>query len=171
MSERQRLFFGLRPGRDVRFRLHRLVAGHLLRSRPVPPENYHVTLVFLGSCDPQQRELACVAAGTVRARPVRLSLTRLEHWRRPRILVLTGDAPAPALRELHAGLYATLANRGFELEARAFRPHLTLARRADRREAVSLAPQRLAFGEFHLLESVSGNHGPRYQSLRCWPLG
>jgi 2'-5' RNA ligase len=91
-------------------------------------QRWHLTLHFIGAV-PAER-LGRIAAGiAVPGRRFELQLTALECW--PRGLVVLRPAEVPeALHDLHARVGAALQRLELPLERRAFRPHLTLARRA-----------------------------------------
>lgn len=96
----------------------------------VAPERLHVTLHFLGEV-PQElsRELAYVLE-PIRAQPFELHFDRSEMW--PHGVAVARAAHAPIqLRGLHARIGLALAQIGVSLEVRPYRPHVTLARRAE----------------------------------------
>jgi 2'-5' RNA ligase len=94
----------------------------------VPPDRWHITLHFLGSV-PRLR-LSQLALGLkLPMRPFTLSLDRIDMWPKG-VAVLRPQRLPLALRQLHAGLGRALRRLGLRTEARAFRPHVTLARRA-----------------------------------------
>jgi len=132
-----RTFLAIAPGDALRARIEGLVAGlpacfGSSGLRWVRPENYHLTLVFLGatrpgSLPPLREAVAAVAA---RLRPVRFVFDRVEPFprtARPRVLALLPRDPEP-LRAWQAPLAEALVPLGFPAEPRAFRPHLSLAR-------------------------------------------
>ncbi len=170
MSDQRRLFFGLRPSATRRGELEHSVNDWQLGGRPVAAGNYHITLVFLGSCDAPSMERAKQAAGAVHARPLTLVLSRVEYWHRPRIAALVPRVVPPALERLQRELALALRTADFELEDRVYRPHLTLARKAVQREPFDVAPQRFRFARFGLFESRSGLGGVRYIELDTWSL-
>jgi 2'-5' RNA ligase len=100
--------------------------------KPVPPENWHVTLRFLGQTALEQRDLLVTRLRSV-AFPIafRIGLTGLGAFpnpRRAKVLWIGIDEGAPALVEL-AGLVEQAAiSAGFAAEARRFHPHVTIAR-------------------------------------------
>jgi RNA 2',3'-cyclic 3'-phosphodiesterase len=101
----------------------------------VADERLHLTLHFLGHVSaallPQ-----LVPALQLRYPRFTLDIGPPQAW--PRGLVVLPCTPVPpALRELHATLAAALAGLGMPVEQRPFRPHVTLARRA---EGVKLRP-------------------------------
>lgn len=142
-----------------------------LRSgKPVPTENFHLTLMFLGAVGASQLPAILEAAGRVRLleRLEPLILDRLEVWRRSQALVLTAQEPPKALLRWVYDLQEALLPLGFTVDAREFRPHLTLMRdfRNEVPEAM-LAPEfRWNPREFVLYESSRG----RYLPLAQWPL-
>ena len=96
-------------------------------ARPVAPEQLHLTLHFLGNVPRQQvPELRSVLR--VPFRPFELRFSHCELWPGG-LLVVSPDAVPAALADLHAALREALHRLGLRTEARAFRPHITLARR------------------------------------------
>jgi len=95
---------------------------------PVRPERLHLTLHFIGPLE--RRRIAAVSSGLqVSFMPFTLQLNHAEVWPRG-LVVLRANTPPTALVELHAGLGRALQALALPVEARAFRPHVTLARRA-----------------------------------------
>jgi 2'-5' RNA ligase len=169
----QRLFFALWPDENMRQALRRATRKAVRKSggRAVTPENFHITLAFLGSV-PAER-LGCIraAAGRVRAAPVNLTLDRLGYFARPRLLWLgTGDVPA-TLTVLVQKLNAALGACEFRPDPRPYRPHVTLARKASKPGELDTPPPIVWHAcHFVLVESVTAARGPHYQVLESWPL-
>jgi 2'-5' RNA ligase len=167
----KRLFFAL-PCTAAQRRAIARWRGELgLRNgRPVPAENFHLTLLFLGSVAVAQVPGICAAVANIRTsgQPLTVPLDRLEVWRRAGILLL---APAQAPLELLQLVYAlqqALLPFGLEEAPREYRPHLTLMR--DYRVEVPEAPTppdfHLSARHFALFESHKG----RYRPLAEWAL-
>lgn len=139
-----RLFLALYPDaaqRDAIARLQTELSGDgALGRRPrwVPPQQAHVTLVFLGDVARDRRDDVLAAARQAAAHvapfPWRFEgLGGFPTARRPRVLWLGVDAGAEAARALHAALASALAEaRATAPDPRPFSPHLTLARLRDR---------------------------------------
>lgn len=107
--------------------------GACVPGRLMKPDTYHLTLAFLGEVDECQARTAMAAldAATGGRTPVRLVPDGLGKFSKPHDATLwLGIAPAPALLELADGVRAELAERGVPFDRKAFRPHITLARRA-----------------------------------------
>jgi 2'-5' RNA ligase len=168
----KRLFFALDCAPAQRKAIAQWRGALQLRSgRPVPAENFHLTLKFLGSIDNARIADICEAAASVHTSGARLTvvLDRLDVWRRAGALVLAPEQPPPALLRLVYDLEQALLPFGLEDAPREFRPHLTLARdfRAPLPEAVTAPEFFLRADRFILFESHKG----RYRALAEWPLG
>ena len=130
-----------------------------------PRGHLHVTLHFLGAVTRARiAELETALAGPVE--PFELVLGQAVLWHGG-IAVLEPEATPVGLAALHARLGAALGGLELPVEARAYRPHVTLARHAG---GVALAappigrPAWTARG-FALVESIGG----RYETLGAWP--
>src|SRR5262249_2876768 len=111
--------------------------------RPVPKEQLHLTLAFLGAVSATRTaELEAltrrVGAAWPRALPARqLRLARLAAGRKPQVLVALADEDA-ALASVAEVLRAGALAAGFSPDLKPFRPHVTVARKVAR--AVRSAP-------------------------------
>jgi RNA 2',3'-cyclic 3'-phosphodiesterase len=174
-----RLFFALWPDDALRARIANLASDSVAQSggRAVPHDNLHVTLSFLGQV-PEQRvaaALAAAAAAAASCEPFELAFElvfdQLEAWRRAGVLCLTSAAPPAGLTALAAALHQRLTAAGFELEERAFKPHITLARDVRRKVAKQRSgPFFWPVREFVLAQSNMTKTGSEYTVLQRWPL-
>ncbi|WP_339494230.1 RNA 2',3'-cyclic phosphodiesterase [Pseudomonas sp. RA_105y_Pfl2_P56] len=142
----------------------------LRTGKPVPADNFHLTLLFLGAVPLAQIGEVCEAASKVRTpgEAVRISLDRLQVWHRAGVLSLAPEQAPQALLRLVYALEQAMLSFGFEAPSHAFRPHLTLARdyRAPEPEAAAPPEFCLRAERFALFESHKG----RYRVLQDWPL-
>lgn len=130
-----RLFVALNLPKKERDRIYR--ASRVLRECGLPvrwlgPEHYHLTLKFLGDVTEDRLEGVQEALGRVASTTGQLDLVvegfgAFPTIRRPRV-IWVGIEPSPALRCLKQDIEWALMGCGFEREARAFHPHLTLGR-------------------------------------------
>jgi 2'-5' RNA ligase len=126
-----RLFTGLEIPPSVAQSLA-MMRGGLPGARWIDPENYHITLRFIGDIDGAlAREIAGML-GRVHRRPFELRVNGLVSFggRKPRAVVAT-VSPVPALMELQAEQERLLQRLGLEPEGRKYTPHITLARLRD----------------------------------------
>jgi len=127
----QRIFTGLEIPADVGQELG-MLRGGLPGARWIDPENYHLTLRFIGDVDDSiAREVAWML-GQVRRPEFESRFDGLTSFggRRPRAVVAT-LAPTPALIELQAEHERLLQRVGLDPEGRKYTPHVTLARLRD----------------------------------------
>lgn len=167
----ERLFFALWPGEAVRAEIERQVPALPRQARPVPRDNWHVTLAFLGDTAPDRRRAYEAAAETVAARPFDLTLDRLGYFHRSKVLWLGAGTVPGRLAGLHADLNALLAERGYEPDTRPFTAHLTLARKLPPPgELPPVSPIGWPVSDFCLVRSDLDRRGARYAVVRRFPL-
>jgi 2'-5' RNA ligase len=130
------------------------------------PERWHMTLHFLGAVPPAQLP-ALLPALQQPFDPFAFELGHVTVWPRGLVVVEPAEAVRP-LQDLHAGLGAALQRTGQRVEARPFRPHVTLARRAPRAR-LSTPPerQRWPVWGYALVASAGG----RYRNVALYPQG
>lgn len=168
---KRRLFFALWPDENTRAAL--ISATHVLvehaSGRMTPDENLHLTLAFLG--DVGENEFARVQQIV---EPVseafELAIDTLEFRRRPRLLWAVPGTIPTALLGLESWLWEQLEDLGVQRERRAYRPHVTLARRADFVDEEFL-PVCWPVREFVSVESTLGPPHSTYKVAKSWPLG
>jgi len=169
---KQRLFFALWPDEAVRSALAgsaRALLGK--RIRMVPEANLHITLAFVGPASAAVRDCLVAAAAGIRGAPFELTLDRVGHWPRPRILWLGPTHTPPALWSLVEGVNRAFDACGLARERRPWQAHMTLARKISRPPAVAeVAPIVWSIGDFCLVESVSDAQGASYRRLVTWKL-
>ena len=163
-----RLFLGLWPPESVRAQLvaHACAWSGLEDARRTAPDRLHVTLHFLGSVPTErlpllQRALAGPGAG------FELVLDRPRLWPGGLAVLEARRIPAP-LAELHARLGEVLQRLEMPPDPRPWRPHVTLARRAQgARPPVATTPIRwTADGRYLLVRSLPGGAG--YQPVQVF---
>ncbi|MGM8930169.1 RNA 2',3'-cyclic phosphodiesterase [Salinicola halophyticus] len=169
MTATRRLFFALWP--DDASRRALAAEAERLAPRcggyPLPAENMHVTLAFLGSVDTSRLEALVDLTQAWPALNGEWTLDRLGHFPQPRIVWAGSQTPNEALLTLDAELWQALSGHGFTAPQRDFTPHMSLVRQADRAAAQSRlsAPLRWRFDHLALVESQLGDGGSRYRTL------
>jgi 2'-5' RNA ligase len=126
-----RLFTGLEVPAAIGDSLSGLRGG-LPGARWIDPENYHVTLRFIGDVDAAIAHEVASVLGRVRRQPFELRVEELKSFggRKPRAIV-AALGPAQAVTELQAEHERLMQLLGLEPEGRKFTPHVTLARLRD----------------------------------------
>ncbi len=123
-----RLFTGIEIPDEVARALATLRGG-LPGARWIDPENYHVTLRFIGDVDDVVAHEVASLLARVRRGPFELRFDDLRSFggRKPRALI-AALGPAQALLDLQAEHERLLQRAGLEPDGRKFTPHVTLAR-------------------------------------------
>ncbi len=142
-----RLFTGLEIPPSVAQSLA-MMRGGLPGARWIDPENYHLTLRFIGDIDDAlAREIAGLLGRVQRDAVRSCGSTGLTSFggRKPRAVV-AAVSPVPPLMELQAEHERLLQRLGLEPEGRKYTPHVTLARLRD---SSSQAGRRLSGARGH----------------------
>lgn len=175
-----RLFTGLEIPYDVQLALS-LKRGGLHGARWIDPENYHITLSFIGDVDNRtadevtgELERASLADGF----RVRLSHLGTFGGDRPRAL-FAGVDPNPQLERLQSAHERVLRRVGITPDARKFVPHVSLARLKGS-SAIEVAdfihqmghfsPLEFRVGRFVLFSSRASVGGGPYLVEQSYPL-
>jgi len=125
-----RLFTALDLPQSVRHQCARFREEMDLRARWIPPEQFHVTLRFIGETDPEQADLFKTALTTVRCpKPqcIPYGLDTLPSRNNPSVLVVALER-TDSLMTLYEEITNALQTEGLPPEDRSYRPHVTLAR-------------------------------------------
>jgi 2'-5' RNA ligase len=155
------------------------------RVRWVPPQNFHVTLKFIGSV-PREKLLPIIEALRLVSLADRVQLRiRGVGWlvnAKTGVMLFALVEDSKPLTALATAIDRQLEHLGFTPENRTFMPHLTLVRASRDTPATSqtalreLAEQhrQYDFGsvtleEFHLMESKTLPAGPIYSKVQSFP--
>jgi 2'-5' RNA ligase len=173
-----RAFFGLPVPEALREKLEPYLAACTATApdfRWVPAPNLHLTVRFIGTVERAIVEGIADRLAQRRLVGFELGLGGLGTFKRGRlvrVVWLQVSSGVEAARELAAQVEAECAGEGLEAEARAFQPHLTLARARARNGAMPpslpdpppLEPWRA--DELVLYRSQLGRAGSVYEPLR-----
>ena len=143
-------------------------------------EQLHFTLAFLGE-QPGPDEALAAGEALREGAPFEVALSgagAFPNTARPRVLWLGVTDGALPLLQATERLRTALRQRGFTLEERPFRPHLTFARvrprgeRSAKRALAAIAPGEFArwtTREACLMQSFLGKGGATHTVLRAFP--
>ena len=151
-------------------------------ARKQPPENYHLTLVFLGEQPMDDLEELDLGLQDVRASPVTVQLSGLGLFggAKPHNLH-AGVVPNPALDRLQGKLTTLVRSFGIDIPRRKFSPHVTLAYLRptdfDRAELDSAIGRGMGFGTepftpdaLALFRVHTGKYGNTYDLIARYAL-
>ena len=168
-----RVFFALVPPPEVQQALAQLARETARRAhgRPVPAENMHVTLAFIGAWPVARLPALLDVAADVRDEPTNVVLDTLGAFRRAGVAWIGPSLVPDALTRLAGSLADALSAAGVTLDAQPFRPHVTLARRCrGPYPEVPAGPFGFDADRFALMQSQTRAEGARYRELASWPL-
>lgn len=178
-----RLFLALEVPAQTRDALVKLQTA-LPMGRPVPADDLHLTLAFVGEIDGVSAAALHEEMERLRAPGFDLQAKGIDTFggASPRAL-WAGVAPEPLLSRLRDKILSALRGAGIELPRERFRPHFTLARFRRRLPGNDIERLRLfveersgfvampfAVTEFALFRSTLRPSGPIYERLAAYPL-
>lgn len=171
----KRLFLGIALDKQQSHQLTELQAKFDTSVRLVPATNLHMTLVFLGLIDANIEQQLEEQISLMDKPKFTLTLDKLVHWKKPKILCLTGESDDPTLLTLAKNCSALLSQFKLYEDKNPFTPHITLARKAknlpiNTPTSVAIKPLLLTPTTIHLFHSQSTVEGVKYQILRSWEL-
>lgn len=176
-----RLFVAVDLPEDVQDDVSRMALG-VPGARWLDPEDYHLTLRFVGEVDGLRYQDVDQALQEVRRDPFELQLSGVGFFP-PRGITRSlwvGVAASPELITLRGAVERTLTRAGLEPERRKFSPHITVARldgtppgRVARFiTANSLYRSRpFSVDGIHLYSSNLHRKGAHYELEQSYPLG
>lgn len=172
-SAARRLFFALWPDEAVRQALWKATRSCVKASggRPVPRENLHLTLAFLGNVPQGLLPELRAAAARLSLPGFRFVLDSAGYWPRPRVAWVAPSRVPRQLPELVAALWRVLEGLPVQADTRPYRPHLTVARKVSRPGELALERSvDWPVSEFCLVQSVTDPTGARYELLARYHL-
>ena len=174
-----RLFFALWPDPETRTRIAEVAAAAARslgrEARPVPPENYHVTLAFVGEVPNARLALLQQIGSAQRAAGCTIQVDRYEYWREPQVLVAAASQSPAALSLLQTRLHQELVLRQADLRLKSpspsLRAHVTLARKVVQASVLqAMSPLLWCAQSFSPVRSeMSGVHSV-YTVVDTWQL-
>lgn len=152
--------------------------------RPVAPENFHITVAFLGEHPEPVIEDVHFALDSIRAPAFDLTLDGLGLFGGERPRSLHAEVrPEPRLSHLREKVLQAARGAGLRMDRTRYNPHVTLARfnnglkGEDAEKMRTFTVRRMAFKagpfgvtEFVLYRSTLGRNGPIYEDLATYPL-
>jgi len=168
-----RLFFAVLPPLDVR----NGIAAAALRlpldaeSTLVLPDNYHMTLAFVGEVPAAQLATVREIGNSQHACSFTVRFDAYEYWPEAAVLVAAAREIPSSLTRLWERIHAGLAIHQLARKPELLRPHVTIARK------VSQAPVLQAMSAFawkartfSLMQSNRDGAQLSYTVLNTWPL-
>jgi RNA 2',3'-cyclic 3'-phosphodiesterase len=176
-----RVFLALDLPESIKEKLHSLKDTSLKGARWTSPEQWHITLHFIGEIEDDSAIREALATVKAESFPLRLlGVGTFPPQGQPNVLWLGIEAP-PALQSLHKATGETLKTTGFTPENRPYSPHLTLARFKEikpnrealdnyRQQHASFETESFLISNFTLYQSKLAQSGAVYTLLESYAL-
>lgn len=177
-----RAFIGAPIPKDIQDKIIELIQplkeiNGLEMLRWQPPENWHITLRFLGDINEEQCEplMAAIQSSIANTEALSLNFSSLKLFPSPKnsIALILQPEHVVDLTVLAIKIDKATKSLGFESEKRAFKPHLTLAK-IDRKkhepieinvETIKIPNLNFTVDQVHLYQSELTEEGSRYTAL------
>lgn len=172
----RRLFFALPLSTEekaiiTKWRHDLLALGVFERAlKPVPPENLHITLAFLGQIDEQTCELLCQQAANIQLPEFALKANHTGYFAKPKVAYLGMESVPEPLQMLADQLQEHAMQQAITMHHAQYTPHITLFRKAKTALANVVCDFEIMATRFALFESISSETGVIYRELHSWPL-
>lgn len=170
MRER-RMFLAMWPDEYQIEQLHILQSAYAGMGREVAPENFHITLLFLGNVSYQTIDCLRDSISNLRLNPFAMRLDRLGYFDKTKIFWL-GPSQVPSELEYLFKTVRQQAQRcGITQLNKKYVPHVTLLRKCDGLYSdPDFTPIDWQIDEFHLVESRMERDSAHYYTLDSFPL-
>ena len=168
-----RTFFALELDDPDKYALAQWRDNHMGNiGRPIRPDNFHVTLCFLGDIDSKQHDTLTQLLDQCSLMSFSLVLDRLEYLPRNSIVWLGATETPGDLSDLVKALRQVAQRAGIKVDRKTYRPHITLFRNCTKHPDLSLTPPTLqhSWSSFSLFKSTFSAEGVRYDRLHEWRL-
>jgi RNA 2',3'-cyclic 3'-phosphodiesterase len=187
MSEKTHYFLAVKLPDPIKQSLYEAVEG-FQKDFPfkkwVHKEDYHITLAFLGFANENQlkgvKELVPHYIKTEKSMPLTITQIGIFGMKSAPRIFWAGLSDSQELQVLRNQVYKACTEAGFQLEKRAFHPHITMARKWSSEE--EFHPTQLddknVFGQYPLifqateviLYKTNLLHTPKYENLITFSL-
>jgi RNA 2',3'-cyclic 3'-phosphodiesterase len=146
----------------------------------VKPDNFHITLKFIGETDPVKIEAISGALEEISFEPFRLRVAGTGSFPEGELarVLWIGLHDTEPLARIASAVDRRLFTTGIPRDTRPFSPHLTIARVKKElntamtdllRSAKDLPFGNFTVNAFHIYRSVLGAGGPVYTKIRSFP--
>ena len=172
-TQTSRLLFALWPDDQVRQSINVAFSAVYIpdNCRVIQPENWHITLHFVGQVTHETKDCLHHAALAIKNQPFLINLDCFCCFKKAKIFWMGCQSLPVELAQLHKNLGASLANCGYQYESREYKAHVTLMRKCV--SSVN-SPEDFSIpwfvDEFCLVESISDPRGVNYQVIEKYPL-
>lgn len=168
-----RVFFAIFPDKSVQAQLaHQAKQLEFSFSgSAIKMQHIHLTLLFLGNIAIHRLEVLQQAMKNVSAEKFEFKLEEICYWKHNQIVYSQAKQFPVALFTLVDTLKSAVSEAGFLIDTRAYKPHVTLIRKATHGAKINLdTPVVWHVNEWFLIQSKQTERGAEYIPLSQWRL-
>ncbi|ALU43595.1 RNA 2',3'-cyclic phosphodiesterase [Pseudoalteromonas rubra] len=170
----KRLFFGIEVDKPSQAQIAAWLRTQVSASKaPTKPENWHLTLAFLGQVETQHDAELVAFARQLQVPEFTLTFAHIGYWSGKGIFYLHPESVPSQLRALAEPLRALGTELGLHCDRLPFSPHITLFRghKPEPRVDAPMTPFTLSVTQFHLYHSYRcDTQGLIYQPIESFRL-
>lgn len=167
----RRLFLVIWPNEVQLEKLHELQCDYLGWGREVLPENFHITLLFLGNISYEMTDCLTQGVQAISIQPFHVRLDRLGYFDKTKIFWVGPSSVPQQLESLYKSVRNCAQQCGISNLSKRYVPHVSLLRNSQIPTSnPDFAPIDWQVEEFHLAESRLERDGARYYTIENFPL-
>lgn len=165
-----RYFFALKPDdkiteKIVLTRSQLSCSGHWVKN-----ENIHLTLLFLGKLTQAQQHKVVSEAKHIVFHQCELNLNTTGYFKQSQVSWLGFEVIPDALIILNQQLLKAARQAKIAISQQAYKPHVTLARKAEKITKIVVESVNWKIMDFVLLKSIDTQQGVKYQVIEHFKL-
>lgn len=168
-----RLFFAIELSSAIQTQLLEFQSSiELEQANPVPAENFHITLSFLGDTNEKQLETIMDNFVSPEISPFTLTTQALVYWPKPKVACISVEDAENQLAMCKKQIEKQLNSFGLRhFDKKSFSPHITLFRQVEIPPKENLPINaKLKVSHLSLLCSRQSRNGVYYELVEEWPL-
>ena len=171
----KKLFLGIHLNTYQRQEISQLQSHFSADVMLIPITHLHMTLAFFGLVSNKTQRKLEKRISALRKPVFSITLNQLTHWKKAKILCISGEAKDNNLLQLVKECQLLAAALNLPRSKHVFKAHITVARKAQQLPELPTSQQLFKAllikpKQIHLFESKSCNNGVEYRILRSWPL-
>jgi len=167
----RRMFLGFWPNEEQIDQLCAIQSAYVQMGREVPPENLHITLLFLGSVSNQVVDTLRHSLSDLRIQPFSVQLDRFGYFDKTKTFWIGPTHVPRQMSDLFKHVRLQAQRCDVRHLTKKYIPHATLLRQCER---LSTEPIKRAIewpiDEFHLIESRMEPEGAHYFTVDTFAL-
>lgn len=168
----KKLFLGIHLDKQQCREISQLQSSFSTDLKLIPITHLHMTLAFFGLVSNKTQRKIEKRISALQQPVFSIRLNQLTHWKKAKILCITGEAKDKNLLQLVKECQLFAATLNLPYSEHVFKAHITVARNAQQLPASQqhFKPLLIKPKQLHLFASKSGKNGVEYRILRSWPL-